>query len=107
MLQLRNLSKKGVFSLKNTMKLFCIIAIVVIIGFSTASCIDSGGDIGNSKWEYTMFNGRGNSESDREELINKLNGYGSQGWELVSSGLSYISSPGGNGDLYFILKRKL
>ena len=85
------------------MKWFGIIAIVALIGFSTASCNSSGGGFSNAKWEYMVF-GNGTGGSDNEELNKKLNELGSQGWEFVSSSLT---SGQYTHEHVLILKRKL
>jgi len=113
MLQLSNILQKRVFSMKNSMKWFAIIAIVVIIGFTTASCGGSGGGFPNVKWEYMVFSHETGTSGTyvnetmttyNEALNKKLNELGSQGWELVSSSLR-------NGQYtdehVLILKRKL
>ena len=86
----------------NFLKWFGIIAIVVVIGFSTASC-GGGGSLGNAKWEYKVFR-HYTEEIYTEELNEKLNEHGKQGWELVSSSLA--STPHSSTHI-LILKRKL
>ena len=89
-------------------RVFYSVLSAAILAVMVAGCGGSGSGLGNTnaKWEYIVFNGRAGSY-ELEELNKTLNEYGAQGWELVSSGLSYVSSPGGSGDLYLILKRKL
>jgi hypothetical protein len=100
MLRNSNVLQKEVFSMKNAMKWFWIIAFVAVIGFAAASCNGSGGGFSNAKWEYMVFNHETN-RSEIEDLNKKLNELGVQGWELVSS------SPIWTSDLVVILKRKL
>ena len=102
MKQLRNLLQKGMFLMKNT-KWFWIIAFVAVIGFSAASCGGSGGGLGNAKWEYIVFS-HYTGGGYNEELNKKLNEYGAQGWELVSSSLENGQHTQNH---VVILKRKL
>ena len=85
---------------------FYSVLAAAILAVMVVACGGNGGSIGglsNAKWEYMVFNGRGGSY-EREELNKTLNELGAQGWELVSTGLTYASN---TGDLYLILKRKL
>ena len=108
MIQLRNLLQKGLFSIKNTVKWFWVIAFITVIGLSTTSCSGGGGGLGTAKWEYKVYyndNYRLYYEKAQEEFTIKLNELGAEGWELVSSGSSgrsnYTESD------VFIFKRKL
>ena len=108
MKQLRNLLKKGMFSIKNTVKWFWIIAFVTGLGLSSTLCSEGGGGLGKVKWEYKVYyhdNYGLYDEKVREAFNAKINELGEEGWELVSSGSSgrsnYTTSD------VFILKRKL
>ena len=89
--------------MKGTIKWYWVIAFFVVIGLSAASCGGSGGGVGNAKWEYKVFDhNAGGSRS--EELNEKLNELGTQGWELVSCSLQTGQH---STTQVLILKRKL
>ena len=91
---------------KKVLNYLVIVAIAVAAAFTSCGGggNSGGGGFSNAKWEYMVLDGRADGSSRREELNKNLNELGAQGWELVSSGLSYASN---TGDLYLIFKRKL
>ena len=74
-----------------------IVSLVVAVGMGLSACNNTNAP---ERWEYMVVDKLYiSSESDRQEMNQKLNQLGSEGWELVS--------PAANAGNTYILKRKL